>query len=296
MDRVLFRLVAVAAFCLPTAAEDRADLSWVQSFAIQLQDADIDEVVDSTYDVIVVDYSRDGSDAGAYTKAEIDRVRGSGKLVLAYLSLGEASDYRFYWKGSWREGNPGFVGPENPDWPGDYAVKYWQSGWWTKAVAPWLDRILAAGFDGVWLDRVDAYWYWYEQGENPVTSANRMAQLVRKVAEYARARAGANFIVCPNNGLAMLDDASARWRANYLADIDAVGVESLFYDYWDLDDQAYRLAKLGQFAAAGKRLFGIEYIGLDLLDEYFDTLNGLDFEILGYPADPDRLLDELVLY
>lgn len=62
------------------------------------------------------------------------------------------------------------------------------------------------------------------------------------------------------------------------------------------EDPACRLAKLEEFAAAGKKILGIEYIGLDLLDECFDTLAGLDFEVLGYPADPDRLLDELVVY
>jgi hypothetical protein len=32
------------------------------------------------------------------------------------------------------------------------------------------------------------------------------------------------------------------------------------------------------------------------LDEYFDTLAEQAFTILGYPADPDRALDELISY
>ena len=87
-----------------------------------------------------------------------------------------------------------------------------------------------------------------------------MAQLVRKVAEYARAARGEGFVVVANNGLAMLDDTSATWRANYLADIDGVNVESLFYNYWSAADQAYRLAKLEQFADAGKKILNVEYI------------------------------------
>lgn len=297
MRRLLLCGAAVVLFSLPGGAvSGREDLSWVQSWAIQLQAADIDELVASTYDVVVTDYSRDGTDAGAYTYAEIERVRNSGKLVLAYLSLGEASDFRFYWRSSWREGKPGFIGPANPDWPGAYKVKYWRKAWWDKCVRPHLDRILAAGFDGVWLDSVDAYWFWYTQGEDPVRSANRMAGLVRKTAEYARASFGEHFVVCPNNGLAMLDDASTTWKNNYISDVDAVGVESLFYDYWSADDQAYRLAKLAQFAAAGKKIFNVEYIDLSLLDEYFGTLADQEIEILGYPADPDQSLDELVTY
>ncbi|MHC4550723.1 MAG: MJ1477/TM1410 family putative glycoside hydrolase [Planctomycetota bacterium] len=297
MKRGLLCLVAIATVCLPGAATSgRADLSWVQSWAIQLQGAEIDELVASTYDVTVIDYSRDGTDAGAYSYGEIERVRASGKLVFAYLSLGEASDFRFYWQDGWKEGNPSFIGPANPNWPGAYKARYWKRGWWTKVIRPYLDRILAAGFDGVWLDSVDAYWFWYLEGYDPVWAADRMARLVRKVSQYARDRYGTHFVVCPNNGLAMLDDASARWRDRYLADIDAVGVESLFYNYWSPEDQAYRLWKLEQYAAAGKKLFNVEYIALDLLDEYFATLAAQSIEILGYPAAPDRLLDELILY
>ncbi|MHC4135143.1 MAG: hypothetical protein ACYS0K_09175 [Planctomycetota bacterium] len=86
------------------------------------------------------------------------------------------------------------------------------------------------------------------------------------------------------------------WRDNYVDDIDAVVVASVFYDYFSAEDQAYRLWKLEQFALAGKKILNAEYIELALLDEYFGMLAMQSFEILGYPADPDRLLDELVLY
>ena len=95
----------------------------------------------------------------------------------------------------------------------------------------------------------------------------------------------------------MLDDASTKWRNNYLDDIDVVNVESLFYNYWSPEDQAYRLAKLEQFSDAGKLVLNIEYVDLQTtLDEYFDTLADQAFTVLGYPADPDRALDELINY
>ncbi len=306
MNRVLLCLVAVVSLCLSAPKNKkgkpgdpigpRADLSGALSWAIQLQGADINELVASSYDIAVIDYSRDGTDASAYTYGEIEDVRNSGKTVLAYLPLGEASDFRFYWKGNWREGYPSYIGPANPNYPGTYKVKYWKRGWWSQVVRPYLDRILDAGFDGVCLDSIDAYWFWFLEGHDPVEKADQMAQLVRKVAEYARERVGESFVVCPNNGLAMLDDASTEWRDNYLSDIDAVAVESLFYNYWSPEDQAYRLWKLEQFAAAGKKILNVEYINLALLDEYFGMLALESFEILGYPASPDALLDELVLY
>ena len=305
MTRMLVALLAVASLCLsgpkskkprpPPPTETRADLSGIQSWGIQLQGADIDELVAASYDAVAIDYSRDGTDAGAYSYAEIERVRNSGKTVLAYMSVGEASDFRFYWDG-WKQGNPSFIGPENENYPGVHRVQYWKRGWWNQVIRPYLDRILDAGFDGVFLDGIDVYWFWYLEGHDPVESADRMAQLVRKVAEYARDRAGADFVVCPNNGVGMLDDASLEWRDNYVADIDAIASESVFYNYYSPEGQAYVLWKLEQFALAGKKIFSIEYIELALLDEYFGTLAMQSFEILGYPANPDRLLAELILY
>ena len=88
---------------------------------------------------------------------------GGRRLVLAYLSIGEAEDYRHYWREAWEEAPPPFVAEENPDWPGNYKVRYWHQAW--KALLfgsreSYLDRILHIGFDGVYLDIIDAYESW----------------------------------------------------------------------------------------------------------------------------------------
>jgi cysteinyl-tRNA synthetase len=287
------RAILLVALCLPAAAAgQRASLSWATSWCCWLQAPDITALAESSYDVVVMDFSRDG--ITEFTRDDIQRLRAAGKTVLAYFSIGEAEDYRFYWKKSWRPGSPAFLADENPDWPGNYAVQYWTSGWWTKALQPYLDRILAKGFDGVYLDRIDAYWWWYDvKGVSARTSANRMAQLVEKIALYARARAGEGFLVCPQNGEGMLDDASASWRGRYLAAIDAVGAESVYYNIWSAEDQAYRLEKLAQFAAAGKKVLVLEYIEESEWQEFFDLVEDSGLDMIGYPAAPDMMLDEL---
>lgn len=290
------RAMMLVALCLPAlAAGQRADLSGVGSWCCWLQAPSIDVLAASSYDVVVMDYSYDGSAAGEFSYDDIAELRAAGKTVLAYFSIGEAEDYRFYWKSSWRPGKPSYIADENPDWPGNYAVQYWTSGWWTNALEPYLDRILAAGFDGVYLDKVDAYWWWYDvKGVNYRTSANRMVALVEKIAAYARERAGEGFIVCPQNGESILDDASATYSARYLAAIDAVGAESVYYNFWSAEDQAYRLAKLAQFDSAGKKILVIEYIDTDSWTEFFGLIDSSGLDMIGYPAAPDRMLDELV--
>ena len=77
--------------------------SWgdVNDWLCQLQALDLDAAGNSKYDLVVMDYSSDGTASGEYTPAEIGTLRnslGGQKLVLAYLSSGEAEDYRYYFQ------------------------------------------------------------------------------------------------------------------------------------------------------------------------------------------------------
>lgn len=296
MRRCALILLVAAAACSSSGGEPRAQLATVASWCCWLQAPDIDALAASPYAFVVIDYSRDGSAAGEFGRADIERLRAAGKTVLAYLSMAEAEDYRFYWDASWQPGSPAFLSDENPVWPGNYAVEYWEDVWWDTAIQPYLDRILAQGFDGVFLDGVDTYWWWYdEKGLDAQLSADRMVALVERIADYARAQAGTGFIVCPLNALGLLDDASVDARRRYVAMIDAIGVESLYYNFADPDDQAYRLEKLAELDAAGKRIFLIEYVDPVewLALEASIATSGLG--MIGYPAASDALLDELIV-
>jgi len=87
---------------------------------------------------------------------------GGRRLVLAYMSIGEAEDYRYYWQSDWSTNPPDWLTEENPDWPGNYKVRYWMPEWQAVifgSAAAYLDRLLAAGFDGAYLDIIDAFEY-----------------------------------------------------------------------------------------------------------------------------------------
>src|SRR5262249_52441230 len=142
--------------------------------------------------------------------------RGSGKVVLAYLSIGEAEDYRWYWQESWSDDPPpdpqapAWLGPFNPEFPNNYKVKYWDPAWqailFGTASGPnesYLDRILDQGFDGVYLDIIDAFTYWADEGIRTRAQARAdMMDLVAAIAHYARVtRNHPGFLVFPQNGL-----------------------------------------------------------------------------------------------
>jgi cysteinyl-tRNA synthetase len=93
---------------------------------------------------------------------------GGNRLVIAYLSIGEAEDYRFYWQQSWDSDPPSWLSSENPAWPGNYKVRYWDPGWQAIIYGgqdSYLDKILDAGFDGAYLDIIEAFEYFENEGK-----------------------------------------------------------------------------------------------------------------------------------
>ena len=126
----------------------------------------------TNYDAFIIDLFFDDATLGqvAYTKAEIDSLKtkpgGGTRLVIAYMSIGEAEDYRFYWNTAWATSPPSWLDKENADWPGNYKVKYWDTSW--QAIiygndTSYLKKVLDAGFDGVYLDIIDAFEYFESQ-------------------------------------------------------------------------------------------------------------------------------------
>ena len=80
--------------------------------------------------------------------------------MISYMSIGESEDYRYYWQANWSTNKPEWLDAENPDWPGNFKVKYWNPEWQSIIYGndgSYLKKILDAGFDGVYLDIIDAF-------------------------------------------------------------------------------------------------------------------------------------------
>ena len=124
----------------------------------------IDAVSQTNYDLIIMDLFF--SDVDEFTLSEIDilktKANGGKRLVIAYLSIGEAEDYRYYWDKTWYAIPPDWLESENPNWPGNYIVRYWMPSWQQIIYGnsnAYLDKILSKGFDGAYLDIIDAFEY-----------------------------------------------------------------------------------------------------------------------------------------
>src|SRR3954454_11564030 len=124
-----FAIAVTLAHGLAFGAEAPLRLSQVKSWAFQLQNVDPLEIKQSPYDLVVIDYGFDKQNATAFPREIVDLMRqkpnGGRRLILAYFSIGEAENYRYYWADAWNRAKPDWLGPENPEWPGNYPVQYW---------------------------------------------------------------------------------------------------------------------------------------------------------------------------
>jgi cysteinyl-tRNA synthetase len=117
----------------------------------------------TNYDVILIDLFYDDTALNPLDVASLKtKQSGQSRLVIAYMSIGEAEDYRYYWQSEWETSPPSWLMEENPDWPGNYKVRYWDAEW--QAIifgnnGSYLKMIIDAGFDGVYLDLIDAFEY-----------------------------------------------------------------------------------------------------------------------------------------
>jgi len=256
---LLLTLALASAACTQTTPQpDEPDWLAVNDFLYQLQWARPDRIGETAFDLVVVSYSAAGSSPDVIPA--LKQSSGGKKIVLCYMSIGQAADYRYYWQREWRENPPAWLDEPDPDWAGDYWVRYWDPEWQAIILGSpdsYLDRILDLGFDGVYLDRVDAYWYYEEQGRE--TAAREMADFIIDLAQYARER-HPGFGVFPQNA----EELGIRFP-DYLETVTGIGVEDLYYGYprdhapsppeWT----AEREVILDQWVAAGKLVLTIDY-------------------------------------
>lgn len=258
--------------CFLAAFAAQASEPWLY----QIQNPSPAAIAASGFAGAVMDYSGDGTEDGEFSAAQITTIKNADINVLCYFSIGEAEDYRFYFDPAWKRPatRPAWLGRENPDWRGNFKVRYWDPAWRDAALKPYLQRIVAQGFDGVYLDIVDGFEYWgnpatYRRGGetrqsgdpvNEADAAARMIALVEWIGDYASELRGAPVTVYPQNGERLLDyDTEGR----YLSAISGLGVEDLWFNgpkRQPARETNYRLPFVRAARAAGKQILTVEYV------------------------------------
>jgi cysteinyl-tRNA synthetase len=228
------RLVVALALIVISAAPVLGDpqssvhnpLLKVDSWGYQLQAIDTKAFAKLNYDLVVMDYSKAGDKGSVFTSAELDQIRkmpnGRKRILLAYLSVGEAETYRYYWQPGWSSKRPSWIGRENRSWSGNFTVEYWNQEWRKiifEGPDSYLKRIIDAGFDGVYLDRVDIYAELERQNAN---AREDMISFVRALSAKARS--------IRKDFLVVVQNAEELAQSNQLLEaIDGVAKEDLLF-------------------------------------------------------------------
>lgn len=213
-----------------------------------LQNVDFSDLEEVDFDIAIVD-----PDDSGLTSSNLRYFIEKDKIVLAYLSIGEAENYRSYWGKDWEVGNPEFVDEHNPEWEGNFKVKFWYDSW-QDIVFSQLQKIIDLGYSGVYLDVVDIYKFYEQKGYD--FARDEMVKLVVKISEYTKEQ-NEDFLIVPQNAEELVADSG------YLLAIDGIGKENLWFIGDDLQskEEIYKsLYYLSEVKMSNKFVFVIGYV------------------------------------
>jgi uncharacterized protein (TIGR01370 family) len=284
----------------------RIELKKVRYWGYQLQDISkpmaVNKLANSRYDLLVVEPTRtDWSSDDKYfnTKKMVQILKNSKasdgvhrKIVLAYINIGEAEDWRWYWKWSryWKKGTPRprdwpsyILSPDPDGWTGNYPVAYWDRRWKDLVIyghnqnsKPYgnynsiLNEAINDGFDGIYLDWVEGF-----EDSTVISAAKKqnknatweMIKFIKEMQQYALKK-NPNFLIIQQNGAAL-----GKYKQIFDL-IDGISQEAIWYDgtsysnWYDIKGydipQDHNLSKeyiyqLYQYKKAGIPVFNCEY-------------------------------------
>lgn len=115
----------------------------------------------NNYDLLVVDVFHGQKPLSKRAVETLQYKRnGARRLVYARVNIGTAARYLYYWRDSWREGSPRWLGRPMLDNPDAHYVEYWRPEWQRIIygdTASYIYGVIDQGYDGVVLADVDAF-------------------------------------------------------------------------------------------------------------------------------------------
>jgi len=187
-----------------------------------------DALINTNFDLVDIDPDE-------FTSEEIVNIRNSGKIVIAYINIGWAENWRSYWNNSWVDENgmpvegaapDWLLSPQDLDWSGEYYVDY-SSQDWKNMVYSSIDVICSKGFDGIYMDNIEAG---YQKKQEIVDEGDLSGgiyanctkeNMITFVKEISAKYRNNSFYIIPQNGLDIINDVM-----DY---VDGVGVEETYY-------------------------------------------------------------------
>ncbi len=125
----------------------------------------INAIAATNYDIVLIDLFFNEEE---WTSSEIGQLKnkanGGQRKVISYISIGSAEKFRYYWKKGWGLHHPLWLKRKYEGYDDEFWVKFWKKDWQDIIYGnddSYMKKILNAGFDGAYLDNVEAYYFLY---------------------------------------------------------------------------------------------------------------------------------------
>lgn len=203
----------------------------------------------------------------------VERLGAGGSVVLAYVNLGMAEEWRGYWRGEWLRDPPPWLGPESPEWEREFLVRFWRPEW-LGIVRGLVEEAVEKGFEGVVFDNLDVCEYWGECG--------RLPEVLEGLREGLELRVYVN--------------VGAAWRMLYdpvfLEAVDGVVIEEVLARGWEGPIPALQHAR-----RQGKDVVLLEYASRrERVEEALEAGRALGFRVFVGDRGLDGMPGYLPLY
>ena len=188
-----------------------------------------------------------------WSRASIDAIEASGKLLIGYLNVAKINDFVDYWDTDWTvdgqagstlaDDAPCFLSEDDTGFSHTRLVDFWKTEWRDLLIER-VNQIVDQGFSGMFLD--DVLEYFTRRGDSLAEiaqAAREMRDLVIDLAAAGRARAdlrdgagaGEDFVIIVNGAPFLINDSSRDGSApdpqlatDFYASIDAFLAENYF--------------------------------------------------------------------
>lgn len=207
----------------------------IRSWAYYIKDPQLDKIRNSNFDLVVTDT---GSDTiKRFSRAQIEELKesGSGKRIIAYLSLGAAENYRGYWKAEWNKLRPEWMREENKLFKGNFRVEDLLHPEWMQISKNLIDDVMNAGFDGIMINGLNS---------------PQVAQYLEKISAHAKGR-NSQFTILVQD---YVDPAIADY-------VDGIVKQNIYY-FWGLNERnnvRTTLEKMRDFINRDKIVLAVSY-------------------------------------
>ena len=134
---------------------------------IRTKRAYLKAIAETNFDMITIDMFFNDQPLTAKDVEQLKtKANGGKRLIISYINIGAAENWRYYWNRSWKLNDPIWLKKKYVGYEDEFYVQFWHEDW-KKIIYgnndSYIKKILDAGFDGAFLDNVEAYYFLYNK-------------------------------------------------------------------------------------------------------------------------------------